>query len=164
MGDARALAGLILGASAVALGGAFFAQYALGLEPCPLCLYQRYPYGAAIVLGALALAMAGRGRWPVVLVGVAGAVFAGEAGLAFYHVGVEQEWWAGLQACTPAGETPGTVDELKTLLLEELPPPPCDIVPWSLFGVSLAGYNALYAAGLAAISLAGAATLARKAR
>ncbi len=157
----RGLAGLILGASVAALAGAFFAQYAMGLEPCPLCLYQRFPYAATIVLGVLALA--GRGRWPLLAIALAGAVFAGEAGLAFYHVGVEQHWWAGLDACGAAGATPETVDELRTLLLEAPPPPPCDEVRWSLFGVSMAGYNMLYGGVMAAISLAGAAALQRKA-
>ena len=91
------------------------------------------------------------------------AVFAGEAGLAFYHVGVEQHWWAGLDACAQAGATPGTVDELRELLLEGPPTPPCDEVQWSLFGVSMAGYNMLYAGVMAGISLFGAAALRRKA-
>ena len=157
----RSLAALILGASVAALAGAFFAQYVMGLEPCPLCLYQRFPYGVTIVLGALALA--GKGGWPLLAIALAGAVFAGEAGLAFYHVGVEQHWWAGLDACAQAGATPETVDELRTLLLDEPPPPPCDAVPWSLFGVSMAGYNMLYAGVMAAISLFGAAALHRNA-
>ena len=158
---ARSLAGLILGASVAALAGAFFAQYVMGLAPCPLCLYQRIPYAATIVLGALALA--GKGRWPLLFIALAGAVFAGEAGLAFYHVGVEQHWWAGLEACAQAGATPETVDELRTLLLDEPPPPPCDEVRWSLFGVSMAGYNVLYAGVMAAISLFAAAALHRNA-
>ncbi len=156
----RTLAALILAASVAALGGAFFAQYGMGLEPCPLCLYQRFPYAATIGLGALALAA--RDRWPLLFVALAGAVFAGEAGLAAYHVGVEQHWWAGLDACARAGATPETVDELRTLLLEEPPPPPCDEVSWSLFGVSMAGYNMLYAGMMAGISLFGAAALHRK--
>ena len=90
-------------------------------------------------------------------------MFTGEAGLAFYHVGVERHWWAGLDACGAAGATPGTVDELRTLLLEEPPPPPCDQVPWLLFGLSMAGYNMLYAGVMAGISLFGTAALHRKA-
>ncbi len=158
----RAVAGLVLGGSAAALAAAFLAQYAGGLEPCPLCVYQRYPYGATIALGALALATAGRGRWPLLFVALAGGVFAGEAGLAFYHTGVEQGWFEGLAACAGTA-TPATVEELRAQLLGA-PPPRCDEVPWSLFGVSIAGYNFLYSAALAALSLGGAAALARKAR
>lgn len=157
---ARNLAGLVVVASVAALAGAFYSQYVWGLEPCPLCLFQRYPYGVTIGLGLVALA----GRWPLACVALAGLVFLGESGLALFHVGVEQHWWAGLDACAQAGVTPDTTDELLTMLMEAPPAPPCDQVPWSLFGISMAGYNVLYAASLAAISLGGAATLARKAR
>ena len=156
----RNLAALVVVASMAALAGAFYSQYGWGLEPCPLCRYQRYPYGLAIGLGLVALA----GRWPLACIALAGVVFVGESGLALFHVGVEQHWWAGLDACAQAGATPDTTDELLTMLIDEPPAPPCDQAPWSLFGISMAGYNVLYAAALAAISLAGAATLARKAR
>jgi disulfide bond formation protein DsbB len=155
----RNLPGLIVGASVAALAGAFYSQYVWGLEPCLLCLYQRFPYGVTILLGIVALA----GRWPLACIALAGAVLIGESGLAFFHVGVEQHWWAGLDACTQASATPDTTAELLTMLMDE-PPPPCDQVPWSLFGISMAGYNVLYAAVLAVISLAGVADLARKAR
>ena len=156
----RAAGGLILVASVAALAGAFYAQYVAGLEPCPLCLYQRYPYGATIVLGGLAAATAG--RWPVLFLALAGIVLAGEAGLAAYHVGVEQGWFEGLAACTgAAGETPATLAELKAQLLAA-PPPRCDVVPWSLFGVSMAGYNVIYAAVLAVIGGAAARLALRR--
>ena len=158
----RAVAGLILLGSAAALAAAFYAQYVGGLEPCPLCVYQRYPYGLTIALGALALATVGRGRWPAVFIGLAGAVFAAGAGLAFYHTGVEQGWFEGLAACAGA-ETPATLDELRAQLLGAAPPR-CDQVPWSLFGISIAGYNVLYSAALAALSIGSAAALATKAR
>lgn len=158
----RAAGGLILAASLAALAGAFFAQYVGGLEPCPLCLYQRYPYAATIVLAGLAMATAGRGRWPALFLGVAGAVMMGEAGLAFYHVGVEQGWFEGLAACVgAAGETPATLEELRAQLLAA-PPARCDVVPWSLFGISMAGFNVVYSAVLAVIGLAVAARLARR--
>lgn len=154
----RNLAGLIALASVAALAGAFYSQYVWGLEPCPLCLYQRFPYGVTMLLGIIALA----GRWPLACLALAGVVLIGESGLAFFHVGVEQHWWAGLDACTQARATPDTTAELLTMFMDE--PPPCDQVPWSLFGISMAGYNVLYAAVLATISLAGVADLTRKAR
>lgn len=156
----RNLAGLIVAAGVAALAGAFYSQYVWGLEPCPLCLYQRVPYGVTIVLGIVALA----GRWPLACLALAGVVLIGESGLAFFHVGVEQHWWAGLDACAQASASPETTAELLTMLMDEPPPLPCDQVPWSLFGISLAGYNGLYAAVLAVVSLAGVADLRRKAR
>ncbi len=158
------LARLAVAASLAALVVAYLSQYAWGLEPCPLCLYQRFPYGANIVLGAWAVLLAGRGRTPVALIALIGGVFAVDAGIAFYHVGVEQGRFEGLAACAGGGATPATVDELRSLLLDRPPPPPCDQVQWSLFGVSMAGYNMLYAASMAAIILIGAAALHRDAK
>ncbi len=158
------LARLIVAASLTALVVALLSQYVGGLEPCPLCLLQRIPYGLTIFLGASALLLIGRGHSPFMLIAVIGGLFALDASIAFYHVGVEQGWFAGLAACAGGGATPGTVDELRSLLLDQPPPPPCDVVQWSLFGVSMAGYNMLFAIIMATISLIGAATLQRNSK
>ena len=50
----RLVFALLLGASVAALAAAFASQYIGGLEPCVLCLYQRVPYGAVIILSAWA--------------------------------------------------------------------------------------------------------------
>lgn len=144
-----------LTASLTALIAAYLSQYIGGLQPCPLCLYQRVPYGINIFLGAVAIYLIGRDRMPIILIAVIGSVFMVDAGIAFYHVGVEQGWFEGLAACAGGGETPGTVSELMSILLNEPPPPPCDQVQWSLFGVSMAGYNMVYASLSATITLIG---------
>ncbi len=110
------------------------------------------------------MATATRGRWPALLVGLAGLVFAGESALAFYHVGVEQGWFEGLAACAGAGETPATLDELRALLLEGPPPPRCDVPAWTMFDISIAGYNVIYAATLAGFSAAATLIMAKRAR
>ena len=75
------------------------------------------------------------------LVGVCvGVVFA------VYHVGVEQKWFAGPSACTASapGNSSGamTLEEMKRQIIGTAPVM-CDRVQWSLFGVSLAGWNLL---------------------
>ena len=72
------------------------------------------------------------------------------AGLAGFHVGVEQHWWAGLAACEggPAGET---VAELRERLLNA-PPARCDEVAWPLLGLSMAAWNGLLSLGLAGLA------------
>ncbi len=160
----RTIAALILAASLGALATALVAEYMFDLAPCPLCVYQRWPYVATALLAALAMATATRGRWPALLVGLAGLVFAGESALAFYHVGVEQGWFEGLAACAGVGETPDTLEALRAQLLEGPPPPRCDEPAWTLFGVSMAGYNVIYAAALAGFSGAAAVIMAKKAR
>lgn len=160
--DSRTIAALILAASLGALASAMIAEYVLELAPCPLCIYQRWPYVATALLAALA--MATRGRWPALLIGLGCLVFAGESVLAFYHAGVEQGWFEGLAACAGAGETPATLEALRAQLLEGPPPPRCDQPAWTLFGISMAGYNVIYAAVLAGFSAAAAVIMAKRAR
>ena len=140
---------------------AYSAQHVFGLEPCVLCLYQRVPYVATAMLATLGVGLAGEGRISGVVVGLCGVVFLTGAWLAFYHVGVEQHWWGSIAACGGGTSTELTLEQLKAGLATK-PPKPCDQVDWTLFGVSLAGYNALASLGLALFSLAGARTLLRR--
>lgn len=136
---------VVLTASLAALAAALIAQYGFDLQPCVLCVYQRWPYVAAAVLAALSLLLPG--RWQVgLLTAAALAVLAG-AGIAAYHVGVEQHWWAGTAACTGGG-TPQTLAELRAQVMAA-PVVRCDEVAFSLFGISMAGYNLIYALALA---------------
>ena len=153
---------VILIASVAVLGAAFAFQYLGGLEPCVLCIYQRYPYGATIGLSAaaVALGMGGRRGAAPWLVGLCGAAFAAGAAIAAFHVGVEQHWWQGTEACGVIGPVPTTIEELRRQIMKA-PVVRCDEIPWSLFGVSMAGYNALGSAVLAGTSFHAAAGLFR---
>ena len=153
----RASAGAILAASLALLAGAFAFQEIGGLDPCVLCVWQRYPYAVTIGLSATALVLAGQGRAhgtfvAPLLTGLSALAFAVGGGIAVYHVGVEQGWFQPSAACTGAaiGEAE-TIEELKARI-EAAPLAHCDEVPWSLFGVSLAGYNLLASAALATLS------------
>ncbi|MEQ7873539.1 disulfide bond formation protein B [Sphingomonas sp. ASV193] len=122
------------------LGGALLSQYVGGLVPCEMCWWQRYPHIAAILLAALAFTAptaSGRTRAFVALAAIAIAV-SGLIGV--YHVGVEQHWWEGPTQCTGNGAR--TLDEiLHTKVVM------CDQVQWSLFGLSLAAFNAIFSIG-----------------
>jgi disulfide bond formation protein DsbB len=147
----RSFAGFVLIASTVVLGAALLSQYWGGLAPCELCLLQRWPWAAAIALALVALIVGSRPALPWVALLLA-VVFAVGATLAFYHVGVEQHWFAGPSACTAStGAT--TLEELKRQILGTAPVL-CDRVQWALLGVSLAGWNLLVSLGMAAICLA----------
>ncbi|MEX2649784.1 MAG: disulfide bond formation protein B [Alphaproteobacteria bacterium] len=149
----RSLALALAGASGALLLGALYFQYVEGLAPCPLCLYQRYAHVTSL---ALALgAAAAHPRIGRVLLGLTGLAFIAGAGVAGFHAGVEQHWWAGLEGCT--GEVPSglSLDELKAQLLEASPAR-CDEIPWSLFGLSMAAWNGVLSTGLAVVALIGA--------
>jgi disulfide bond formation protein DsbB len=137
----RGFAGAVLVASAVVLGGAFLSQYWGGLAPCELCLLQRWPWGAAIVIAMIAIMVGNQPALPWVSLLLA-AVFAVGSALAFYHVGVEQHWFAGPSACSAAATSADTVEALKAQILRQQPVR-CDEVAGSLWGISLAGWNLL---------------------
>ncbi len=144
---------------AALLGGALIAQYVYGLPPCEMCWWQRYPHIVALVLAALAWvtrrdALVALAAIAILVSGVIGA----------FHAGVEYNWWEGLTACT-ANASAGN-DPLASIMAA--PIVRCDVAPWTLGGVSLAGFNFLIstAAGVAILVLirrrARKADLARK--
>jgi disulfide bond formation protein DsbB len=130
-------------ASLAVLAGAFVAQYAFGIEPCILCLYQRIPWGIAAVSSVLALVLpltSGTRRRIALAVAV---VLLGGAALGLYSVGVEQHWWASAVGCGGGPVDNISVEELTTTLAKPSTLRPCDQVDWQLFGLSLAGFNTL---------------------
>ncbi len=142
--SSRAANAVVLTGSAALLGGALAFQYLDGLAPCEMCLWQRWPHVAALVLGLLAWALDNR-RAVVALAAV--AVLA-SAGIGYFHAGVEYHWWAGPQACTgPAFDIHNLAAALAAPMIR------CDAAAWSLFGVSMAGYNALLSTLTGALAL-----------
>ncbi len=140
----------VLMTSAAVMVTVVLSQYWGGLAPCELCLYERWPWVAAIVV-SFAAAMAGsRAALPWVAVLLALLFLAG-SGLAFYHFGVERHWFAGPTACT-AGATPTTLEALKTQLMHQQPVR-CDEPAWTLAGISLAGWNLLGSLAMTAVCL-----------
>lgn len=126
------------------LGGALLSQHVGGLYPCEMCYWQRWPHGAAILLALGALFSpinAPRTRALTLLAALAIAV-SGTIGV--YHAGVELGYWEGITVCTATGAT-SLEDILKVPLVR------CDQVQWSLFGISMAGWNAIVSLGGAAL-------------
>jgi len=143
----RNLALLAAFGSAAMLLGAFGFQIIGGMAPCHLCILQRWPHGLAFGVGLLALLLPN--RWLYAL--GAGIVLFG-AGIAFYHVGVEQHWWLGPTTCSSQGVTGMSAQQLMTQILQA-PLVRCDEIPWSMFGLSMAAWNGVISVGLAGIWL-----------
>ncbi len=158
--EPRRYPALILAASIGVLAGAFFFQHVVGLDPCVLCIWQRYPYVAAIALMLVAIYCLGAGGrgW---LLGLCGLVFLAGAGIAFFHAGVEQHWWRGTAECAGGMAMGQGVADLMARA-QAAQPARCDEIPWSLFGLSMAGYNVLISLALAAASLHAARRLIRE--
>jgi disulfide bond formation protein DsbB len=153
----RAFPIFVLLVSAAVLGAVLLSQYWGGLLPCELCLKERWPWAIAIVVAFVAMMVGSRPALPWVAALLA-AVFAVSSGLAFYHVGVEQRWFAGPSVCAEAAGTPTTLAALKAELAHQQPVR-CDEPAWSLFGVSLAGWNLVASLVMTGICLGVASTL-----
>lgn len=150
-------ASLIAAIAALTLGGAWFFQLVLGLQPCPLCLEQRYAYYLAIPLAIVVAVAAARdaprsllyaGFFALLLAALANAVLGG------YHAGVEWKWWPGPTDCSgpvvdlgKAGDLLSRLDTVKVVR--------CDEVQWRFLGLSMAGYNVLISLLMAALALFG---------
>lgn len=132
---------LLVLAAMTALGTAFASQYWGGLNPCEMCWWQRYAYMTAILplLPSAVLRLTTVQRRVSLLLG--GLVFLVGAGLSLFHAGVEQKWWEGFTACT-APISVGGLDDLRAAILAA-PVVRCDDIPWSLFGISIAGFSAI---------------------
>ncbi|NRB36123.1 MAG: disulfide bond formation protein B [Rhodobacteraceae bacterium] len=129
--------------------GAFAFQHLGGLAPCQMCIWQRYPHVVAIVIGALWLMS--RKVWLLPIGALAAAT---TGGIGFYHAGVEQGWWAGPSTCSAGAIGDLTPEELMAQIMSA-PLVRCDEIPWEMFGLSMAGWNAVISFGLAGLWLVG---------
>jgi disulfide bond formation protein DsbB len=147
---------------AAAIGGAWFFEFVLHYQPCPLCLEQRVPYYIGIPLALIVAIAASRGAPRRLVIGgliVLAALMLWTCGIAIYHAGVEWKLWAGPPDCSGAatlGPAGGLMDRLKDIIVVR-----CDEAAWRFLGISLAGYNAVISAALAAVALVGARATAK---
>jgi disulfide bond formation protein DsbB len=124
---------LAIAVPALLLGGAYVGQYAFGLFPCEMCWWQRYAHFAALALALISTVVPPKRAW-VMLAGLA-ILVAGLIG--GYHAGVEYHWWEGLTTCSSTASGHSLEDIMNAPLIR------CDVAQWTLFGISLAGFNFL---------------------
>jgi disulfide bond formation protein DsbB len=149
--------------SAATLAGAWFFELVLKYQPCPMCLEERWPYyiGAPLAL-VIALAAARKGPRAVIVGGLLliAALMVWNTYMGAFHAGVEWKWWPGPAECTGApnfGSAGGLLNRLQTINV-----PRCDEAALRIFGISLAGYNALISAALVIVALVGARAASRR--
>jgi disulfide bond formation protein DsbB len=139
----------------VALGGAYASQYFGGLVPCEMCWWQRYAHFAALACALVAFVLPPKRGWTA----LAGLAIAGSAVIGGYHAGVEYGWWKGLTQCTSEIAFKPGQDPLAAIM--SAPMIRCDQVQWSLFGISMAGFNFLFS-GVSAVAIRWALLTSRK--
>jgi len=115
-----------------------------------MCRWQRYPHFEAVVIAFVAFFVPNPPyRHALVALAALGILTSGLIG--GFHAGVEYGWWEGLTKCTSSVSGSGE-DLLKSIM--NAPLIRCDVAPWTLFGISLAGYNFLLSVGGAIAILA----------
>lgn len=142
--------------SITALSAAFFSEAFLGLEPCQLCIYQRWPFAIGIVIAIIGLLLikAHKPNLALGLVVTSGLTYLINSGIAFYHTGVEQKWWSSrVEGCSATFEVSDSVSKTGEFsaadissILENIMSAPmadCSEIPWQdpILGLSMANYN-----------------------
>lgn len=149
---------LLAGAYSLAMIlGAFFFQYVMGVLPCEMCHWQRWPHDGAIVAGLGGALLFAKGvidrdtvkllAWLALLLIVVTALIGGYQALVEWHL------VPGPTSCTGPRFVLSANMDLNTPVIA------CDKPQWKLFGISLAGYNFLCSMGVAII---GAVLLVKK--
>jgi disulfide bond formation protein DsbB len=132
---------LAIAVPALLLGGAYLSQYGFGLFPCEMCWWQRYAHFAALALALISTLATPKRLW-IALAGLA-ILVAGLLGA--YHAGVEYKWWEGVTTCSSTAGSNSLEDILNAPLIR------CDEPQWTLFGISLAGFNFLISTAAALV-------------
>ncbi|MBT4932550.1 MAG: disulfide bond formation protein B [Rhodospirillaceae bacterium] len=141
-----------------ALSLALTAQHVYRLEPCILCLYQRIPFIVTGLLAVLALRLKASSVLIPLIIIICGLVYLVGAGIAVYHVGVEQHWW--LSGCSGTLSDTVSLQDLRSSLMQK-PEKSCDDVDWTLFGISMATYNVIGSGVLGMASIAAGIQLSK---
>ena len=128
----------VLAFSISSLAIAYFIQYILGHEPCNLCLIERIPYWASLILISLIFII---NKFERVIAGIVLFFFIFGSVVSFYHVGIEQGFFSESLVCdlSSTDENMSKKDLLKQL--QNKTPISCKDVTFKFFGLSLATIN-----------------------
>ena len=119
---------------------AFYLEYFHGALPCDLCITQRWFHGAIIAYSFVIILINKKTLISKNLLLLGGAIFWLSSSLAgFYHFGIEMNFWTGPDGCS--SNIDFSKDTLTYLLNKTAIK--CDEVMFEIFGLSLAGWNAV---------------------
>ena len=150
---------LVLLISFSTIAGAWILE-AWGVTPCHLCLQQRWAYYIGVPVAAAAVLVAWRGPEALAksLLVLLVIIFAGSAIFGAYHAGVELGFWPGPSDCTSTGAMPLSLPDANKpfdlrAMVEKSRVVPCDKAVFWIFGISLAGWNAILSLVMVVVSL-----------
>ena len=127
----------ILVLSILSLSIAYFIQYVLGHKPCNLCIIERIPYIAAIILISLIFIL---NRYQKIISSLILIFFIFGAVVSFYHFGIEQGFFSESLVCDLGSSRPLNKEELLNQL-KKTEIVSCKDVTFRFLGLSLATIN-----------------------
>ncbi len=127
----------ILAFSILTLSIAYFIQYVLGHKPCNLCIIERIPYIAAIILISLIFIL---NRYQKIISSLILIFFIFGAVVSFYHFGIEQGFFSESLVCDLGNSRPLNKEELLNQL-KKTEIVSCKDVTFRFLGLSLATIN-----------------------
>ena len=139
----------ILAFSILSLSIAYFIQYALGHKPCNLCIIERIPYIATIVLISLIFIV---NKYEKVISSIILVFFIFGAVVSFYHFGIEQGFFSESLICELSNNKPLNKEELLNQL-KEAETISCKEVTFRFLGLSLATINTIISLILSGIMI-----------
>ncbi len=130
----------ILSIVSLALISAFVIEYGLGHKPCKLCIYQRIPYIFSIFLISYLLFLE---KYQKIIFLLLALIFIASALLAFYHFGIEQDFFSETLICEDENNLKNLT---KEQLLEQIKKNSisCKDVSFRIMGLSLATINTIF--------------------
>ena len=129
----------ILVFSILSLSIAYFIQYVLGHKPCNLCIIERIPYIAAIILISLVFIL---NRYQKIISSLILIFFIFGAVVSFYHFGIEQGLFSESLICELTNNNPLNKEELLNQL-KKTEVVSCKDVTFRFLGLSLATINTI---------------------
>ena len=139
----------ILAFSILSLSIAYFIQYVLGHKPCNLCIIERIPYIAAIILISLIFIL---NRYQKIISSLILIFFIFGAVVSFYHFGIEQGFFSESLVCDLGNSQPINKEELLNQL-KKAEIVSCKDVTFRFLGLSLATINTIISIILSGIMI-----------
>ena len=128
---------LILVISLVSIISAYFIEYALGHQPCNLCLIERIPYGLSIILISLNYFFKKNKKFIILLLIF---IFFFSFAISVYHLGIEQGLFEESAICSLKNTT-GIISKEEILKQLQEKTVSCKDVTFRIFGLSLTSIN-----------------------
>ncbi len=135
--NSRSLFSFILFVSTSVLLAVCYLDFSGSTVPCKLCIYERWPYFAAIPVALLGIWKEKITRLCLYLLAI---IFLTNIGLSAFHIAVEQKWYEYSSPCTTTDLRSDSIEEFKKKL-EQKDLVSCDQSDYKVLGISLTMWN-----------------------